>query len=127
MIDDYVKIANRFTEALKTRRGARLHAVVLYGSVARGTAHSESDIDLLVITGDPDDRTFKITEDIAYQLDAASGFTAFVAPVEFSPQQAAVYLQRGDPFLERVLREGRVLYDDGTFQRLRRQIVAARA
>lgn len=126
MIDAYLRTANRFAEALKARHGERLHAVVLYGSVARGTAHAESDIDLLVITDDPD-HSFDATEDIAYELDAASGFTAFVAPVEFSAQQAEAYLQWGDPFLERVLREGKVLYDDGTFDRLHYQIPAARA
>lgn len=39
----------RFISAARQRFGDRLQQVVLYGSKARGSGHSESDLDLLVI------------------------------------------------------------------------------
>lgn len=42
-------LAHKFVEALRERMGKRLLAVALFGSVARGQATAESDIDLLVV------------------------------------------------------------------------------
>jgi len=46
------ELARRFTEALRERLGERLLAVALFGSVARGEATPDSDIDLLVVVSD---------------------------------------------------------------------------
>ena len=43
------KYAEAFATALRQRLGDDLLSVVLYGSVARGAAHPESDIDLLIV------------------------------------------------------------------------------
>lgn len=122
----YEATARRFAEALKLRLGDQLHAVVLYGSVAKGTAHDQSDIDLLVVAEEPD-KAFDITGEIAYELDFRQGFQTFTTPLELSPDQLENYVRSGDPFLERVLGEGRVLYDDGTLARLQRRVVATRS
>ena len=58
-------IASRVLDELKERLsaayGERLHAVVLFGSEARGDARPDSDIDVLVVletlTGDYGERT----------------------------------------------------------------------
>lgn len=99
-------------EALRKRLGNRLHAIILYGSVARGDAGIDSDVDLLVVT----DAKFgyDTVSDLAYEIDFAARFTTFLTPLEFSPQQLEHYMAAGDPFLERVLAEGKILYDDGT-------------
>ena len=49
LIELQSKYAEAFADALRQRLGDDLLAVVLYGSVARGTAHLESDIDVLVV------------------------------------------------------------------------------
>jgi predicted nucleotidyltransferase len=43
------KYATAFANALHQRLGDDLWAVVLYGSAARGTAHPESDVDVLIV------------------------------------------------------------------------------
>jgi predicted nucleotidyltransferase len=43
------RAAERFLSAARGHFGDRLARVVLYGSKARGDAHSESDLDLLVV------------------------------------------------------------------------------
>lgn len=45
----YRALAERFAAALRDRLGDQLVSVVLYGSVARGEARPESDIDLFVV------------------------------------------------------------------------------
>ncbi|MDR5695275.1 MAG: nucleotidyltransferase domain-containing protein [Armatimonadota bacterium] len=47
--EQYREYLEAFTDALVERLGDSLLAVVLYGSVARGTATETSDIDLLII------------------------------------------------------------------------------
>jgi len=46
--EDYRTFLEAFVQGVRHRLGDRLLAVVLYGSVARGIATPESDIDLLV-------------------------------------------------------------------------------
>ena len=47
--DDGLRLAKRF-KTLLVRRGFPVRRVVLYGSVAKGTARSDSDIDIAVVT-----------------------------------------------------------------------------
>ncbi|MCX9011112.1 MAG: nucleotidyltransferase domain-containing protein [Candidatus Methanoperedens sp.] len=49
---DYKQILNKFKQLLLEKFGDKLISFVLYGSVARGTAGEESDIDLLIILKD---------------------------------------------------------------------------
>ena len=43
------KILDEFVNLLRQQFGARILSVILFGSRARGDAHSESDVDLAVI------------------------------------------------------------------------------
>ena len=38
-----------YAERLRSRFGSRLHGIVLFGSWARGEAHEDSDVDVLVL------------------------------------------------------------------------------
>ncbi len=49
LIELQKKYAAAFADALRRRLGDDLLAVVLYGSVARGGAHPESDMDVLIV------------------------------------------------------------------------------
>ncbi|MBU4491085.1 MAG: nucleotidyltransferase domain-containing protein [Euryarchaeota archaeon] len=50
--EDYKEILNKFTQLLRKRIGDNLISLILHGSVARGAAKDESDIDLLIILKD---------------------------------------------------------------------------
>ena len=65
--------------------------------------------------------------DIAYEIDFANHFSMFLTPIQFSLEQVERCASARDPFLARVLQEGKVLYDDGTLKKLHDRIVAARA
>jgi len=117
--------ARRFTDVLKKRLGSNLRAVVLYGSVARGESHRDSDVDLLVVTAP--EPAMKVIDEVAYDIDFDDQFSTFLTPIEFSPEQLEHCLSIGDPFLERVLEEGKALYDDGTLKDIRDRVAAPRA
>ena len=121
----YESNARRFTDVLRNRLGERLHAVVLYGSVARGTASADSDVDLLVLMDG--ETASDLSGDVAYDIDFATQFRTFLTPIEFSVEQFAHCLSIGDPFCDRVLEEGKILYDDGTLKGLSERIAATRA
>ena len=59
---------------LAAHYGPRLKKLILYGSIARGTAEPESDIDLLVVLGEPFDYfvDLEVVVDLLYDLQLSS-------------------------------------------------------
>ena len=53
MSDATTPMLDAIKQRLATAHGSRLRGVVLYGSIARGDAGPESDIDLLVLLDEP--------------------------------------------------------------------------
>lgn len=104
--------------ALRTEHGVRL--AVLYGSLARGDADADSDLDLLIsLAGNRPSADFRL----AVRLQGVSRRRVDVARLERVEAQAPL-------LLERILDEGRVLIDrDGEWDRLckRRSALHARA
>jgi predicted nucleotidyltransferase len=67
----------RFASLLDGELGGDLRGLWLYGSRARGTAHSESDIDLLVIAEGGRDRYGRIAGDLSEEAAIAEGESPF--------------------------------------------------
>ena len=80
--------------------------VILFGSAARGDSTPDSDVDLLIIKRDtPSYGADRIME--------VSGLIERDVPVDFlvyRPEEFEKRLSLGDPFIELVLKEGKVLY-----------------
>ncbi|HEY1690981.1 MAG TPA: nucleotidyltransferase domain-containing protein [Polyangiaceae bacterium] len=98
---------DRFGRALAQRFGARLREVVLYGSHARGTAHEDSDVDVLVVV---DDLTFEEADAVArmaYFVDAEEGHAwAGLEPLAMSTAHAADLRGRERLLMRDIEREG---------------------
>jgi predicted nucleotidyltransferase len=79
---DARRIAREVAADLKKLYGKRLSQVILFGSWARGDAHPESDIDLLVVLDRVDDvwRELERMSDVNYRhsLSNATVVSAFV-------------------------------------------------
>ncbi len=73
--------------------GARLRAVVLYGSEARGEARPDSDLDLLVVLATPCDAAAQVPAivDALYPLILTSGRRIDAQPVDEQTFRAAQY------------------------------------
>jgi uncharacterized protein len=98
-LDTYQPLLDRFTDTLEQVYGDRLTSVVLFGSVARGTATPDSDLDLLVIIdglperyGDRLDEILPILkglrEEPAYGLLRSQGVFPSPSVILFTPQEA---------------------------------------
>jgi predicted nucleotidyltransferase len=98
--------ADQVTEAL-IEEFPQLSGVCLYGSVARGDAGPDSDLDLLVLGEDPDLRASSMRRALG-QRDSRPR----VSIVYHTSETLHRYLETGSRFLLHVQLEGKVLYDD---------------
>jgi predicted nucleotidyltransferase len=85
--------------------------VIALGSRVRNTAGPDSDLDLLVVMDTPLPATERFVL-IGAAVQPLLGRVA-VEPFVLTPTEYAWQKTRGHPFLLQILREGRVLLDDG--------------
>ncbi len=101
---DHLEIARAVAEDLRDLYGVRLRKVLLFGSWARGDAHAESDIDLLVVL-DHVSSTWgeqQLMDDLLWRHSYENDTVVSALPV------AEAELGRGDrPVLVRAKAEGR--------------------
>lgn len=71
------RTVERFASRLDNVLGDDLRALWLYGSRARGTAHPESDVDLLVIADGGHDRYGRIAGNLGEEAAIAEGESPF--------------------------------------------------
>ncbi len=91
---------------LERIRRYRPQKVILYGSFARGDYHALSDIDLVIIK--ETDRSFfeRIGEILSLCESSIS-----LEPLVYTPEEFERMREEGNPFIEQVLREGKVIYE----------------
>ena len=109
-------------ERLVNELGDKLDSLILYGSIARGDFGPESDIDMLLIVEDKelDDKY----SDLRYDIDVKNGTVTTL--IAYTPREIEIKVSQGFPFINNVLREGKIIYDNGTWARLHRSLVSAR-
>ncbi|MGC9083706.1 MAG: nucleotidyltransferase domain-containing protein [Anaerolineae bacterium] len=94
----------RFCEELERALPGRVQRLILYGSQARGDAHPESDVDLLVVV---DSRTQEVEETI---LDLTTRFHwedgVYLEVLEMTPTDLEAQCALGTPFIRNVAEEG---------------------
>jgi hypothetical protein len=99
----------RFRSAIAARFGARLREVLLFGSWARGDAHEESDVDVLVVVDGLDESERREVMDAAYDAAASSlGADDWVSisPLPYSTAQATELRARQRRLLRDIAAEG---------------------
>jgi predicted nucleotidyltransferase len=119
----YRKAAEEFAHRVTSALGDAIDSIVLYGSVARGEAKRDSDIDLLLISPDPEtarETASQVCSDFTYEHN----YTFFISEVHFSREEFYKLWQLGSPFIANVVKEGVILYDNGTFARVHQQATA---
>ncbi len=81
----------RYSDSISERFGDRTRELVLFGSYARGEAHDESDVDLLLVVDDLTEAERDVGLDLAWAADASDpeGAWAGLSPLVFSTADAA--------------------------------------
>lgn len=102
---DVQKLSNEFTSRAKSALGSELVSLMLYGSAARGTATSESDLDIFAVVEDDSDKE-KLFDIAAEFLKEGVLFSI----ISETPDEFARLKKMRSPFMDTVLKEGRVLY-----------------
>ncbi|MFQ6029031.1 MAG: nucleotidyltransferase domain-containing protein [Dehalococcoidia bacterium] len=122
--DKYKSAAEEFARRVTAALGEGVDSIVLFGSVARGEAKRDSDVDVLVVSPDPRAVRSAVSEicgDFTYERD----YTFLISLVHFSGEELHHLRQLGSPFIGEVIAQGVVLYDNGTFARVCREAVSA--
>ncbi len=125
-----LRLQGRFEKALTDFRnrvvkelGDRIESIVVYGSVARGEAGEDSDIDVLIVGRDKEIRS-RISE-IGYDVDYGNKFETFITLIYFTREEFEHRIRVGSPYIYEVLKEGVALYDDGTFKGIREKVLGS--
>ena len=103
---DLRKMLLELEEKLQRVYGNKLKAVILYGSVARGTATEESDIDIMVLV----DGTAQELRTFEDQLsDVSIKYFRVFSIIDISYQEYMRWVNTS-PFYRNVSKEGVILY-----------------
>jgi predicted nucleotidyltransferase len=122
MQQEYRELVGEFVALLKERFGADLVSVVLYGSVATGTARPTSDVDVCVVIRNLPaslrERTKLITPLLralrnrpSYRQLADRGYFPEIMPILYTPDE----VRETKPIFLDMVEDSLILVDDGTF------------
>jgi len=95
----------------------QVQAVILYGSVARGEAHDDSDVDIVILV-DAEDRALQ-DEAITLAMKIGDEFGVFVQEIVETVSSFESRAVEGYPWQRTIARMGRPLFDRGAFARIR--------
>lgn len=119
----YERVTMAFRDNVLKKLSDRVQSIVVYGSLARGEATEDSDIDMLVVSRDKELR--EKLSDISYEVDFENDFETFITPIHLTRDELEHRVNVGSPFILKILQEGVILYDDGTFQGIREKVFRA--
>lgn len=122
VIVTYTKAVAQLKDKLVKELGDKIESIVLYGSVAKNTAHEDSDIDILIVTRDEDKRLYDRISKIRTKIDLDNNTVTTL--VNVSSEEVERYAKLGSPFIKSVAQEGVILYDKGIFKKVRGSLVA---
>jgi len=121
MLAAYMKTVEQLKDRLVSELGDSIESVVLYGSVAKKKAHKDSDIDILLVTRDASKSLYNRISKIRTKIDLDNDTLTTLVLV--SGEELERYVKLGSPFMKSVAEEGVILYDGGTFKKLRESLV----
>ena len=104
------KILQEIAELLRNVYGERLRAVILHGSVARGTQTKDSDVDIMVLIEGTDEELRRYEEKLGdVSTDLALKYLRVFSIIDVKYQEYMEW-RTISPFYKNVDREGVVVY-----------------
>jgi uncharacterized protein len=99
--------------------GDKLDSIILYGSIAKGNFGKESDIDLILILNEK--KLLEKAYDVGYDVDIKNNTVTSI--LTYSLEEMKKNIELGSPFIKNIINEGKIIYDNGTWEKLRRSLV----
>ena len=96
----YETVIRQFVRQAQERYPTHIHKIILYGSVARGDANADSDIDLLVLWNGDEHEGWRAMTGLAFDVMVDSGEYLSVKVMNAETFSGA------SPFGHNVMREG---------------------
>ena len=123
MQKEYQTLLKDFIQILKERFKEDIISIVLFGSVARGNAKKESDIDLCIIINNLPKSRFQrnrllsrpladLREMHSYKELRIKGYFPDISPILYTPEE----IQDTKPIFLDMVEDGEILLDNGTFR-----------
>jgi len=116
----YGRTITHLRDELVKEFGDSIESIVLYGSIARDEADEESDIDILVVTRENNKKIHDRISRIRTTIDLKNN--TLTTLVQINRNELERYIKLGSPFMESVVEEGVILYDDGFFENVRKNL-----
>lgn len=108
--DEWMEVYQKLAERLKEVYKDDLKAIILYGSVARGTAKEDSDIDIMVLVNATPEKLKGYAEQLCdVSTDFALEYFKVFSIVDVSYQEYEEW-KNISPFYRNVSNEGVILY-----------------
>lgn len=101
------KALKEFIKTIKTKHGAKIDRIILFGSYARGDYRQESDIDALVIWKGDEVEGWNFLEREAVEVLFKYG--SFISLKIISPTEYSAMKEMNFPFIRNVSAEGVVV------------------
>jgi predicted nucleotidyltransferase len=128
--EPYLSLLRKLTSILLENLGENLISVVVYGSVARGEAREDSDIDLLIIARDlpkgrlkRQDLFIEFEKSLDIEEIEAKGYGIDFSPILLTPEEAS----RMRPLYLDMVEDAVILFDrdgffSGVLEKLRKRL-----
>lgn len=111
-IDELEEAAKRFVGEI--RNFEEVKKCVLFGSVARGTADLNSDIDILILFQDGDEKTEDEISQIAEKISSEESVR--IMPDVMEKERFELMEKHEDSFAENIKKEGITLYEEDSYE-----------
>lgn len=121
MQQEYEGLIQELLRLLQKEFGDRVRSLLIFGSVARGTARRDSDVDVCVVIRDLPVSRYqrhqllgpvleRLRQSVAYEDLSRRGYRPDVAAILYTPEE----FQATKPIFLDLVEEAMLLHDDGT-------------
>ena len=106
----YQRAVNEFVRRAVEKYKDKIDEIILFGSVARGEAEEDSDIDILVVVKERNIEDMKEIYGIAFEVSMEHSLG--ISPKVYGASEVLNRIEIGAPFITEVLKDGVPLYGE---------------
>ena len=108
--EKYQEAVEEFVRRVKGKYKDKIDSIILFGSVARGEAKEDSDVDILVVVKERNIEDMKEIHGIAFEVSMEH--SQDISPKIYAVNEILNRMEIGAPFIKEVLKEGVSLYGE---------------